>query len=94
MVFICTKVSHGSEIVFVYGAPPNANASATGLSEAMIEYWVSFATSLDPNDGKGISREQDLVKELVHDLSTEPKTPSFRSYVGAVYSSQPSEINI
>ncbi|KAJ3864667.1 extracellular triacylglycerol lipase precursor [Lentinula novae-zelandiae] len=49
-------VSHGSEIVFVYGAPPNANASATGLSEAMIEYWVSFATSLDPNDGKGISR--------------------------------------
>ncbi|KAJ3886403.1 extracellular triacylglycerol lipase precursor [Lentinula edodes] len=49
-------VSHGSEIVFVYGAPPNPNASATGLSEAMIEYWVSFATSLDPNDGKGISR--------------------------------------
>ncbi|KAJ3875865.1 extracellular triacylglycerol lipase precursor [Lentinula edodes] len=49
-------VSHGSEIVFVYGAPPNTNASATGLSEAMIEYWVSFATSLDPNDGKGISR--------------------------------------
>ncbi|KAJ3899439.1 extracellular triacylglycerol lipase precursor [Lentinula edodes] len=49
-------VSHGSEIAFVYGAPPNATASATGLSEAMIEYWVSFATSLDPNDGKGISR--------------------------------------
>lgn len=70
IVFTCTKVSHGSEIAFVYGAPPNATASATGLSEAMIEYWVSFATSLDPNDGKGISREQNLVEQLVHDSST------------------------
>ncbi|KAJ3751252.1 extracellular triacylglycerol lipase precursor [Lentinula detonsa] len=49
-------VSHGSEILFVYGAPPNATASAIALSTAMIDYWVSFATSLDPNDGKGSSR--------------------------------------
>ncbi|KAJ3910399.1 esterase 1, partial [Lentinula edodes] len=49
-------VSHASEIPFVYGAPPNATASATGLSEMMIDYWVSFATSLNPNDGKGIAR--------------------------------------
>ncbi|GAW02803.1 extracellular triacylglycerol lipase precursor [Lentinula edodes] len=49
-------VSHGTEIAFVYGAPPNATASAIGLSEAMIDYWVSFATSLNPNDGKGIPR--------------------------------------
>ncbi|KAH7881231.1 esterase 1 [Lentinula edodes] len=49
-------VSHASEIPFVYGAPPNATTSATGLSEMMIDYWVSFATSLNPNDGKGIAR--------------------------------------
>ncbi|KAJ3751248.1 esterase 1 [Lentinula detonsa] len=49
-------VFHSSELAFVYGAPPNATASAIGLSTAMIDYWVSFATSLDPNDGKGSSR--------------------------------------
>ncbi|KAJ3856797.1 esterase 1 [Lentinula lateritia] len=49
-------VSHASELPFVYGAPPSAIASATGLSETMIDYWVSFATSLNPNDGKGIAR--------------------------------------
>ncbi|KAF8831846.1 hypothetical protein HHX47_DHR1000916 [Lentinula edodes] len=53
---ICALFSHASEIPFVYGAPPNATASATGLSEMMIDYWVSFATSLNPNDGKGIAR--------------------------------------
>ncbi|KAK0219624.1 extracellular triacylglycerol lipase precursor [Armillaria nabsnona] len=51
-------VSHGSEIVFVYGDPEtrNQSASANALSIAMIDYWVSFATSLDPNDGRGSPR--------------------------------------
>lgn len=49
-------VSHGSEIRFVYGAPPDNSTSATTLSRIMIDYWVSFATSLDPNDGRGIQR--------------------------------------
>ncbi|KAK0460687.1 extracellular triacylglycerol lipase precursor [Desarmillaria tabescens] len=51
-------VYHGSELPFVYGAlgSPNEPASANALSVAMIDYWVSFATSLDPNDGRGSSR--------------------------------------
>ncbi|KAJ4485323.1 esterase 1 [Lentinula aciculospora] len=49
-------VTHGTEVTFVYGAPPNATASAISISTAMIDYWVSFATSLDPNDGKGVAR--------------------------------------
>ncbi|PBK63745.1 esterase 1 [Armillaria solidipes] len=51
-------VSHGSEIAFVYGDPGtlNQSASAKALSVAMIDYWVSFATSLDPNDGRGSRR--------------------------------------
>ncbi|KAJ7576719.1 extracellular triacylglycerol lipase precursor [Mycena floridula] len=48
-------VVHGSEIPFVYGSV-NTSASAQQLSSVMIDYWVSFATSLDPNDGKGIPR--------------------------------------
>ncbi|KAK0224108.1 esterase 1 [Armillaria fumosa] len=51
-------VAHNTEVPFVYGGvnalnqPPSANA----LSVAMIDYWVSFATSLDPNDGLGSPR--------------------------------------
>ncbi|PPQ65131.1 hypothetical protein CVT24_003221 [Panaeolus cyanescens] len=49
-------VFHGSEVVFVYGAPSDPSPSALHLSSIMIDYWVSFATSLDPNDGKGNAR--------------------------------------
>jgi acetylcholinesterase len=51
-------VSHGSEVFFVYGAPPDQSPSAIALSRTMIDYWVSFATSLTPNDGKGLPRPQ------------------------------------
>ncbi|KAJ6606213.1 esterase 1 [Mycena vulgaris] len=49
-------VTHASEIPFVYGAPRNGSASDGFLSLVMIEYWVSFATSLTPNDGLGVPR--------------------------------------
>ena len=51
------KVKHGAELFFVYGAPPEQSASAKNLSKIMIDYWVSFATSLDPNDGLGNPRK-------------------------------------
>jgi len=49
-------VSHESEIPYVYGTVENPTESDSVLSTAMIDYWVSFATSLDPNDGKGSPR--------------------------------------
>ncbi|KAJ7584694.1 extracellular triacylglycerol lipase precursor [Mycena floridula] len=52
-------VDHSSEVLFVYGGVAvNASApvEARQLSSVMVDYWVSFATSLDPNDGKGIPR--------------------------------------
>ncbi|KAJ7178188.1 esterase 1, partial [Mycena filopes] len=51
-------VTHGSEVVYVYGAPGDTSASSILISRLMIEYWVSFATSLTPNDGKGIPRPE------------------------------------
>ncbi|PPQ80788.1 hypothetical protein CVT26_015203 [Gymnopilus dilepis] len=51
-------VFHSSEVFFVYGAPPDTSASARQLSSIMIDYWVSFATSLNPNDGHGNPRPQ------------------------------------
>ncbi|KAF4613207.1 hypothetical protein D9613_010914 [Agrocybe pediades] len=49
-------VFHGSEVPYVYGAPSDTSASSLHVSSLMIDYWVSFATSLDPNDGKGVPR--------------------------------------
>ncbi|KAF9261947.1 esterase 1 [Marasmius fiardii PR-910] len=47
-------VSHGSELPFVFGGV--TSPSDVSLSRLMIDYWVSFATSLNPNDGKGLPR--------------------------------------
>jgi acetylcholinesterase len=45
-------VTHGSEIPYVFGAVTNGTAQVQ-LSRDIIDYWVSFVTSLDPNDGHG-----------------------------------------
>jgi acetylcholinesterase len=31
--------------------------TAAKLSQMMMDYWISFANTLDPNDGKGSIRE-------------------------------------
>ncbi|KAJ6546249.1 extracellular triacylglycerol lipase precursor [Mycena vulgaris] len=51
-------VFHQSEISFVYGTlnASSESASTLSLSQIMTDYWVSFATSLDPNDGLGSPR--------------------------------------
>jgi len=51
-------VSHGSEVLYVYGgvALVGGTPSAIKLSTIMIDYWLSFATCLDPNDGHGNPR--------------------------------------
>ncbi|KAK0205564.1 esterase 1 [Desarmillaria ectypa] len=53
-----TGVPHGSEIPFIYRTLNSSTEpeSSILLSEMMVDYWVSFATSLDPNDGLGMSR--------------------------------------
>jgi carboxylesterase type B len=51
-------VAHAAEIPYVYGqVPPTAGAASQNLSLAMMDYWISFTVSLDPNDGKGVERE-------------------------------------
>lgn len=53
------EVSHGLEVLYVYGAVDllPASPSTIKLSGQMIDYWISFATSLDPNDGHGSDRK-------------------------------------
>ncbi|OBZ67058.1 Lipase 1 [Grifola frondosa] len=51
-------VPHESEITYVFGGPAFAGTPqpANLLSFAMMDYWISFAVSLDPNDGRGTKR--------------------------------------
>nr|GAT56713.1 predicted protein [Mycena chlorophos] len=49
-------VTHGTEVAYVYGYPADQSAVSIVLSDVMVDYWISFATSLTPNDGLGIAR--------------------------------------
>ncbi|KAJ7770442.1 extracellular triacylglycerol lipase precursor [Mycena metata] len=51
-------VTHTSELVYLYNltAAFQRPASAMALSIQMVDYWISFATTLDPNDGLGSVR--------------------------------------
>ncbi|KAJ2925706.1 hypothetical protein H1R20_g11389, partial [Candolleomyces eurysporus] len=72
-------VRHGSEIRFVFGQVPptspdglppylppyeNADEASRNLSKIMMDYWISFAVTLNPNDGKGIQRRFMTLSEL------------------------------
>ncbi|KAJ7178173.1 extracellular triacylglycerol lipase precursor [Mycena filopes] len=51
-------VPHTCDLLYVYGVPNDETASSALLSRLMIDYWVSFATSLTPNDGRGVARPE------------------------------------
>ncbi|KAL1727187.1 Alpha/Beta hydrolase protein [Schizophyllum commune] len=46
-------VPHGSNYAFQFGTEEPADPA---LATAIMDYWLSFATSLDPNDGLGTER--------------------------------------
>ena len=52
-------VAHGTEIDYTYGKVFEAGSlqPAAHLSQMMLDYWISFVVSLDPNDGLGTARE-------------------------------------
>ncbi|KAJ7923315.1 extracellular triacylglycerol lipase precursor [Mycena leptocephala] len=50
-------VLHGSEVPYVYGVPVDASPSSLLMSQLLPNYWISFATSLTPNDGLGLLRK-------------------------------------
>lgn len=50
-------VQHASEVPFVYGGISSTSPPSTlAVSATMMDYWISFAASLDPNDDKGSRR--------------------------------------
>ncbi|KAF5319137.1 hypothetical protein D9758_018624 [Tetrapyrgos nigripes] len=55
-------VTHSSEIFYVFGTlaerpeVKQVTPTAAKLSDMMMDYWISFANTLNPNDGKGSTR--------------------------------------
>ncbi|KAJ7637237.1 extracellular triacylglycerol lipase precursor [Mycena polygramma] len=51
-------VTHTAELIYIYGLEQafGLSASASVLGTQIIDYWVSFAVSLNPNDGLGSTR--------------------------------------
>ncbi|KAK7040304.1 hypothetical protein VNI00_009772 [Paramarasmius palmivorus] len=84
-------VAHGSDKSYVFGFAnlPSTfvpSPSAAKVSEQIIDYWVSFATSLDPNDGLGSERPlwpqytvDDPVLLQLNGSSTAPISDTFRN---------------
>ncbi len=47
-------VFHSSELPYLFGdLAKNGPSNTALLSRVMLDYWISFAVSLTPNDGKG-----------------------------------------
>jgi carboxylesterase type B len=57
MLDVHFAVTHSAEIPYVFGAVVGGTPSAKTLSANMVDYWISFATGLDPNDGLGTPSE-------------------------------------
>ncbi|KAJ7233584.1 extracellular triacylglycerol lipase precursor [Mycena haematopus] len=51
-------VFHASELAYVFGQDGNTLPASEELSQIMTDYWVSFVTSLTPNDGLGVVRPE------------------------------------
>ncbi|KAF9472682.1 extracellular triacylglycerol lipase precursor [Pholiota conissans] len=49
-------VAHSTEINYVFNTLINKTPTAQALSITMQDYWLSFVTSLTPNDGRGSRR--------------------------------------
>ena len=50
-------VTHGAEIAYVHGTVDPSDAAGQTFSNVVMDYWISFTVSLDPNDGKGAESE-------------------------------------
>jgi len=57
-------VAHASELPYVFGSTQADPTGAGSLGIQIIDYWLAFATSLDPNDQKGSQREVPSVMHL------------------------------
>ena len=75
-------VYHSSELPYFYpSSTKNLNwQSTTRLSRVMLDYWISFAVSLTPNDGKGMNSMFSHTFLFVLHLIGGPSGPYWEEY--------------
>ncbi|KAH6896269.1 triacylglycerol lipase 3 [Coprinopsis sp. MPI-PUGE-AT-0042] len=49
-------VRHAAEVPYLFGDSTDPTLGGQHLSKLIMEYWISFAVNLDPNDNKGLER--------------------------------------
>ncbi|KAL1702610.1 Alpha/Beta hydrolase protein [Schizophyllum commune] len=49
-------VAHSSNVLYQFGTEAANSLEDAALAMSIMDYWLSFATSLDPNDGSGSQR--------------------------------------
>jgi carboxylesterase type B len=55
-------VFHMAELPYLFGSVSTSGPpQVANLALAMLDYWISFAVTLDPNDGSGTSRTSGCV---------------------------------
>ncbi len=52
----------------MYGSPDPATPSTIALSSTIQDYWISFAVTLNPNDGKG-NKSKYFLRHLFNSLT-------------------------
>ena len=73
-------VFHSSELAYLFGnSPAGGSPKSARLSRAMLDFWISFAVSLTPNDGKGTRSAFCYVSIFIH------PDPAFRTSLGNVW---------
>ncbi|KAH6896277.1 triacylglycerol lipase 3 [Coprinopsis sp. MPI-PUGE-AT-0042] len=51
-------VPHAAELPYLFGTSTDPAPAGQHLSKLVMEYWISFAVNLDPNDNKGFKRPE------------------------------------
>jgi len=90
-------VYHSSELPYIFGVFGTVSTASppkvANLSRVMRDYWISFAVSLTPNDGKGTSRHHwgkykknkgvlELNSDNVHIISDDYRADAIDAIIG------------
>ena len=78
-------VTHGTDVPYMYGTPyvSGPTTAAGQVSLNMMDYIISFVTSLDPNDGNGSSRECIYVSKELPKLMLCAVGPNWPQYTAS-----------
>ncbi|PPQ88331.1 hypothetical protein CVT25_012442 [Psilocybe cyanescens] len=73
-------VPHSAEIFYIFDTLANRTPTAVALGRIMRDYWISFATSLDPNDNHGNTKRAYILLLRLLSVVDLQQGPRWRQY--------------